>query len=104
MSQPELITIHGNRVVDIEAERLREQAERDKCTSVSLSSLRPGALFSTMTGWRGLKTPWGSHGCYCYSYDDGQPAHLEDDTPVWEHVWGGWPAANRREYVNALHV
>jgi hypothetical protein len=62
----------------------------DAATSVRLDSLRPGALLSTVTGWRGLKS---DTGC-CYSYDDGSSAWFDPGTPVWPKSWGGWPPRN----------
>lgn len=62
----------------------------DDCTSVRLDSLRPGAILSTVTGWRGIKDEAG----LCCSYDDGSVVSFDPSTPCWEIRLGGWPPRN----------
>lgn len=62
----------------------------DACTSVPLSSLRPGAILSTVTGWRGIKDEAG----LCCSYDDGSVVSFDPSTPCWEIRLGGWTPRN----------
>lgn len=67
----------------------------DDCTSVKLDSLRPGATFTSVTGFRGMTCADGTPaGIFVLGYDNGEIRLLPRGTPVWEHVWGGWPAAN----------
>ena len=67
----------------------------DACTSVPLSSLRPGALFSTVAGGRGVKRNTAiTGGSLCVSYAAGGEDWLSGDTPCWEIRLGGWPPAN----------
>lgn len=62
----------------------------DDASSVPLYSLRPGAILSTATGWRGIKSESG----LCCSYDDGSLVSFDPATPCWEIRLGGWPPRN----------
>ncbi len=59
----------------------------DDSTSTPFSQIRCGAIFSTVTGWRGLKANNG----HCYSYDDGSEAVFENEAECWNIIIGGWP-------------
>lgn len=67
----------------------------DDCTGVPLSSLRDGALFSAVTGFRGMrKMMLGDNVVMCVDYDSGSFNYFDGDMPCWEIRIGGWKPAN----------